>query len=108
MKLAAILVNVKIGSEEKVVEELKEKTDGVVGAAILYGVYDIIALIEADTTDGLKDIHSTIRRVNKVCSALHMIATPDQAKSWMALLKQVEELKKQRNTPEKKERKKDV
>jgi DNA-binding Lrp family transcriptional regulator len=73
MPAAFVLVNAEIGSEDEVLEDLK-KTEGVVGAWIVYGVYDIVAKIEADTMDRLKEvITSNIRGLENVRSTLTMI-----------------------------------
>jgi DNA-binding Lrp family transcriptional regulator len=70
---AFVLVNAEIGSEDEVLEELKT-TKGVVGAWIVYGVYDIVAKIEADTMDELKEVITTnIRGLENVRSTLTMI-----------------------------------
>lgn len=73
MPAAFVLVNAEIGSEDEVLEDLK-KTEGVVGAWIVYGVYDIVAKIEADSMDRLKEvITSNIRGLENVRSTLTMI-----------------------------------
>ncbi|UCE12846.1 MAG: Lrp/AsnC ligand binding domain-containing protein [Candidatus Heimdallarchaeota archaeon] len=73
MPAAFVLVNAEIGSEDEVLEDLKT-TKGVVGAWIVYGVYDIVAKIEAETMDELKEIITTnIRGLENVRSTLTMI-----------------------------------
>ncbi len=73
MPAAFVLVNAEIGSEDEVLEELKG-TEGVVGAWIVYGVYDIVAKIEADSMDRLKEVITTnIRGLENVRSTLTMI-----------------------------------
>ncbi|MHA2055947.1 MAG: Lrp/AsnC family transcriptional regulator [Candidatus Hodarchaeales archaeon] len=73
MPAAFVLVNAEIGSEDEVLDELKS-TKGVIGAWIVYGVYDIVAKIEADTMDKLKEIITTnIRGLENVRSTLTMI-----------------------------------
>ncbi len=73
MPIAFVLINTEIGSESEVLEALKE-VEGVDEAYSVYGVYDIIAKIKADTMDRLKDIVTwRIRRLNKVRSTLTMI-----------------------------------
>ncbi len=73
MPAAFVLVNAEIGSEDEVLEDLKT-TKGVVGAWIVYGVYDIVAKVEADTMDELKEIITTnIRGLDNVRSTLTMI-----------------------------------
>lgn len=55
------------------VNELR-KIDAVKEAFIVYGVYDVIVKIEADSMDKLKEIVSwKIRRLDKVRSTLTML-----------------------------------
>jgi DNA-binding Lrp family transcriptional regulator len=73
MPIAFVLINAEIGSEEEVLNSLKG-VEGVKEAYIVYGVYDIVAKIEAETMDKLKDVVTWhIRRLNKVRSSLTMI-----------------------------------
>jgi len=73
MPIAFVLINTEIGSESEVLKTLKE-VEGIEEAYSVYGVYDIIAKIRADTMDKLKDIVTwRIRRLNKVRSTLTMI-----------------------------------
>jgi len=71
--MSFVLINAEIGSEEEVLKELR-KVEGVVEAFVVYGVYDVVAKIRADTMDRLKDIVTWhVRRLNKVRSTLTMI-----------------------------------
>jgi len=73
MPMAFVLINAEIGSEEEVLKELK-KVEGVVEANVVYGVYDVVAKIKADSMDKLKDVVTWhVRRLNKVRSTLTMI-----------------------------------
>jgi len=73
MPLAFVLINAEIGSEEEVLRSLK-KVEGVEEAFIVYGVYDIVAKVRADTMDRLKDVVTWhVRRLDKVRSTLTMI-----------------------------------
>ena len=75
MPTAFVLVNTEIGSENEVLTALK-KVDGVQEAHSVYGVYDIVAKIQADSIDKLKEIVTWhIRRLDKVRSTLTMITT---------------------------------
>lgn len=67
MPLAFVLINTAMGSEDKVVKELK-KMDGIVEVHTLYGMHDIIAKVKiADKPDKLQeDIVWKIRRINEV------------------------------------------
>ncbi|MEM1976852.1 MAG: Lrp/AsnC ligand binding domain-containing protein [Nitrososphaerota archaeon] len=57
MPTAFVLVNTEIGCEEEILEELK-KIPNVKEAYAVYGVYDIIAKVEAGTMDELKEVIS--------------------------------------------------
>ncbi len=73
MAKAFVLINAEIGAEDEVLKELKDIAE-VKEAHVVYGVYDIITRIEADTMDELKEIvTSKIRRLDKVRSTLTMI-----------------------------------
>jgi len=73
MPVAFVLVNAEIGGEEEVLKEIK-KVEGVEEAHTVYGVYDIIVKIKAETMDKLKEVVTWhIRRINKVRSTLTMI-----------------------------------
>ncbi len=73
MAKAFVLINAEIGAEDEVLKELKGMAE-VKEAHVVYGVYDIIIRIEADTMDELKNIvTSKIRRLDKVRSTLTMI-----------------------------------
>jgi len=73
MPMAFVLINAEIGSEEEVLKEL-QKVEGVAEAYIVYGVYDIVCKIKADSMDKLKDLVTWhVRRLSKVRSTLTMI-----------------------------------
>ena len=73
MYQAFILINAEVGSESQLLEELK-KLPFMKDAYAIYGVYDIIVKIEAETMEKLKELISTrIRRLNKVRSTMTMI-----------------------------------
>ncbi|OFX17834.1 AsnC family transcriptional regulator [archaeon RBG_16_50_20] len=73
MPLAFVLINAEIGSEDEVVTELR-KIGNVKESYLVYGVYDIVAKVEADSMDKLKEIVTwKIRRLDKVRSTLTMI-----------------------------------
>jgi len=70
---AFVLINAEIGSEDEVLKELR-KMDNVKEAYVVYGVYDIVAKVEAETMDKLKEVVTwKVRRLSKVRSTLTMI-----------------------------------
>ena len=75
--IAFVLINTEIGSENEVLKTLK-KVNGVKEAYSVYGVYDIVAKIQAETMDKLKEMVTWhIRRLDKVRSTLTMIVTEE-------------------------------
>jgi DNA-binding Lrp family transcriptional regulator len=80
MPVAFVLINTEIGSEGEVLSELK-RVEGVEEAYSVYGVYDIVAKVRAETMEKLKDIITwRIRRINKVRSTLTMIVIEEMKK----------------------------
>jgi len=73
MPTAYILLNTEIGAEAEVVRILK-KVEGVETAFNLWGVYDVIASIRADSMDKLSFIiNKEIEKISKIHSKLTMI-----------------------------------
>ena len=73
MPIAFVFINSESGAEDELVEELK-KIENVVEAHGVYGVYDVVVKVKADTMDELKDmIHLKIRTLDNVRSTLTMI-----------------------------------
>ena len=73
LPLAFVLINAEIGSEDEVVGELR-KIGNVKESYVVYGVYDIVAKVEAESMDKLKEIVTwKIRRLDRVRSTLTMI-----------------------------------
>ena len=73
MPTAYVLINCDLGSEENIVTELKKlsEADEVYG---VFGVYDIIVKIRADTTDKLREVITwNVRRIDRVRSTLTMM-----------------------------------
>jgi DNA-binding Lrp family transcriptional regulator len=78
MALAFVLLNTETGTENEVLEELK-KIEAVKEAYVVYGVYDVVAKVGADTMEKLKEIVTwKVRRVDKVRSTLTMIIIEGQ------------------------------
>ncbi len=77
MPKAFVLMNTEPGMEDDVLKELK-RIAGVNEAYFSYGVYDIIARVEADSLDKLKDLVTRrIRVLSKVRSTLTLIITEE-------------------------------
>ncbi|MDQ1279944.1 MAG: hypothetical protein QG670_1206 [Thermoproteota archaeon] len=73
MAMAFVLINVESGADTEVLQALK-KLGNVKEAYQVYGVYDIVAKVEAETMDKLKEIVTNrVRRLDKVRSTLTTI-----------------------------------
>ena len=73
MPIAYILINTEPEKMEEVAKEIR-KIKGVIEASMVYGVYDIVAKIQTETMDRLKEIvASQIRRMESVRSSATMI-----------------------------------
>lgn len=73
MPEAFVLMNAELGSEESIVNELK-RIDLVKHVYQVYGVYDIVALVEGESMDKVKEtITWKLRKLNGVKSTLTMI-----------------------------------
>ena len=72
MPTAFVLINAELGKEEGILKELRSIVN-VKEAHFVYGVYDIIAKVEADSMEKLKEIVTfKIRRLTDVRSTLTM------------------------------------
>ncbi|MFW9993296.1 MAG: Lrp/AsnC family transcriptional regulator [Candidatus Odinarchaeota archaeon] len=70
---AYVLINAEVGAEDAVLERVLS-VPHVKEAYIVYGVYDIICRVEAETMTKLKDIITEkIRKIDLVRSTLTMI-----------------------------------
>lgn len=73
MQLSYVLINVELGSEEEVLREVR-KVPNVKECHRLYGIYDMIAKVEADSMDTLKQVVTwKIRRLTGVRSTVTTI-----------------------------------
>ncbi len=70
---AFVLINTELGQEESVVEALSE-VPGITGIHSLYGIYDVIAQVEAESMDKVKEIvFNNIRRLSTVKTTITLI-----------------------------------
>jgi DNA-binding Lrp family transcriptional regulator len=72
MPLAFVLINAEFGQEKSLLTKLKSMKN-VKEAHFVYGIYDIIAKIEAKNMNTVKDIIAfQIRKMNEVKTTLTM------------------------------------
>jgi len=73
LPLAFVLINSEIGAEDEVLKALRQ-VEGVEEAYLVYGVYDIVAKVRAESMDKLREIVTwKIRRLSRVRSTLTMV-----------------------------------
>ena len=77
MSVAYILLNAEIGSERDVLRDIR-RIEGVQEAFRLWGIYDIIARVKADTIETLTRILNDKLQISKIHSRVTVIVTePD-------------------------------
>ena len=70
MSKAFVLVNTDLGSEAEIRSEL-ERVEGITGVYEVYGVYDLVVEVEAESVQKLKEaVFSRIRTLRHVRSTL--------------------------------------
>ena len=73
MPMAFVFMNIDTGGEQEVLKQL-QGIPNVKEAHLVYGVYDLVARIVAETMDKLKEIVTwKVRRLDKVRSTLTTI-----------------------------------
>ena len=79
MAEAYVLINCEIGSEEKVIEELKT-IDGVIEVHGTFGAYDVLAKVESEQVETLREtITWKIRKIDKIRSTLTLMGFEGQS-----------------------------
>ncbi len=74
MATAFVLINSNLGSEKEILAKLKEM-ESVKEAYQVYGVYDIIARLEAESMEKLRGaLEERVRGLENIRSTLTMIA----------------------------------
>jgi len=78
MPTAFVMINTELGSEKEVLDEIR-KIDAIKESYIVYGVYDMVAKISADTMDKLTEIVTwNVRTLDKVRATLTMIVIEEK------------------------------
>ena len=73
MPKALVLMNAELGHETTLVNELKKKPN-VTEVYAVYGVYDVIVKVEAESMEKLREAIATkLRRISGIKSTLTMI-----------------------------------
>ena len=78
MPMAYVLITTEPGAVDSVLESLK-KMDSVKETYMVYGVYDVVAKIQAETMEKLKDIVTwKVRSLDEVRSTITMLILEDK------------------------------
>ena len=78
MGFAYVLINCDLGYEEDIISQLKT-IDGVKEVQGTFGAYDILAKVESEDVDKLRDtITWKIRKIERIRSTLSLMTIPDQ------------------------------
>ena len=78
MATAYVLINCELGSEESIIQELKN-LEGVIEVHGTFGAYDILAKIESTTVDVLREtITWKIRKIDQIRSTLTLMGIEGQ------------------------------
>lgn len=75
MSKAIVLINAEIGKENEILQELCKLAE-VERALLVYGVYDLVVNLQADTMEKLEDVITLkIRRIPGIRSTLTLIVS---------------------------------
>ena len=78
MATAYVLINCELGSEESIIQELKN-LEGVIEVHGTFGAYDILAKIESTTVDALREVITwKIRKIDQIRSTLTLMGIEGQ------------------------------
>ena len=78
MTEAFVLINCDLGAEDEIIQNLKG-LDNVIEVAGIFGAYDIIAKVEAENNEQLREtIAWRIRKMSKIRSTLTLMKVEGQ------------------------------
>lgn len=79
MATAYVLINCELGSEESIIGQLKS-LEGIVEVHGTFGAYDILAKIESETVEKLREtITWKIRKIERIRSTLTLMGIDGQS-----------------------------
>ena len=78
MATAYVLINCELGSEESIIQQLKN-IDSIIEVHGTFGAYDILAKIESPTVEALREsITWKIRKIDQIRSTLTLMSVEGQ------------------------------
>ena len=76
---AFVLINADLGAEQDMINQIRA-IPNVVEVHVVYGIYDIVAKVEAESLEKVKEtITDRLRTLEKVISTLTMIVVESQS-----------------------------
>ena len=69
MQKGFILLNCDLGSEEYILEELKQMQD-ISNSYLTFGAYDVIAEIQTEEQEGFEKVIAAVRKLSRVVSTM--------------------------------------
>ncbi len=77
MVSAYVLITVKTGAEYDVVDEIKKiiPQRNLRDVAIVYGMFDIVVILEAESLAELEKLVLSIRRIDKITSTATLVSS---------------------------------
>ena len=78
MAIAYVLLNCELGSEESIIQQLKN-LDGISEVSGTFGAYDILAKIESPAVETLREIITwKLRKIDQIRSTLTLMGVEGQ------------------------------
>lgn len=78
MATAYVLINCELGSEQKIIDQIKP-IDGVKEVKGVFGAYDILAKVETASVERLREIITwKIRKIDRIRSTLTLMGIEGQ------------------------------
>ena len=78
MATAYVLINCELGSEESIIQQLKN-IDSVIEVHGTFGAYDILAKVESSTVEALREsVTWKIRKIDQIRSTLTLMGVEGQ------------------------------
>jgi hypothetical protein len=80
MSKAFVFLNCDAGAEKEIVSEMSSMS-GVLQAAKVSGIYDIVAEVNAESENGISKIVRKLRAIAKIRSCLTMVVAEKKARA---------------------------
>jgi hypothetical protein len=80
MSKAFVFLNCDAGAEKEIVSEMSSMS-GVLQAAKVSGIYDIVAEVNAESESGIAKIVRKLRAISKIRSCLTMVVAEKKARA---------------------------